>query len=75
MSRYATLIMALGVGFLLTPQTQAQPAADQAAEKHARAATITVTKLVIDDTKLELSYELYRLTLPFFPMHPRQDSY
>ena len=58
MYRYAIMIMALSLCVLLATRIQAQPELDSAVKKKAGAPAITITKLDMTDTTLELSWEI-----------------
>ena len=58
MNRYTILFVALSLCIILAPRTQAQPEAGSGIRKKARAPTITITNLDVNDTKLELSWEI-----------------
>ena len=57
MDKSTFIITILSLSFLLTPRTQAQPEAQSGARK-TNAPTITITNLDVNDTSLELSWEI-----------------
>ncbi len=58
MDKYKFMIIILSLSLFLAPRAQAQPEAGSGIRKKARAPTITITKLDVNDTKLELSWEI-----------------
>ncbi len=54
---YRTIILIMALSFCISSETQAQPKSAASADK-ADAPTITITKLDVNDTKLELSWEI-----------------
>lgn len=58
MDRSPFMITVLSLSFLVTPRTNAQPETDSILKKNAGDPTITITKLDVTDTTLELSWEI-----------------